>query len=187
MDATVVVATFGHGYEELARRRAIPSAEAQCDRVIYSHSDTLAAARNKGAAEADTEWLVFLDADDELAPGYLDALNRADGDLRAPAVSYVYNGTPDPPIVFADRDITVINPCVIGTAVRAEMFHEVSGFLDEPVYEDWSLFLRCHRAGAELVHVPDAVYLAHVNPRGRNSQNAGLRRRTYRRIKEQFG
>lgn len=187
MDVTVVVATYGDDptYPELADTRAIPSAEPQAP-TMRTHGDTLAAARNTGAEQADTEWLVFLDADDQLAPGYIAAMEAGSGDLRAPVVSYCFGGHPDPPITLSDRRIEHLNSCVIGTAVRRTMFWDAGGFLDEPVYEDWSLWLRCVRLGAEIEHLADAVYIAHHNDNGRNIQTDQVRRRTYQQIKSRY-
>lgn len=190
MDVTIIVATHGdEAFSQQASDRAIPSAIAQTVHapVIAAHgAGTLAEARNHAAGLAASTWLVFLDGDDELAPDYIEHLARADGDLRAPAVSYVHQGRPDPPVTFADRDIAHLNPCVIGTAVRRELFLDVGGFHEEPVYEDWALWLRCVNAGATIEHVPAAVYYAHVNPGGRNNQDSDLRRRTYREIKDRL-
>lgn len=172
----VVVATFGdESWRAKARAHALPSAEAeQPDQLVHIHGRTLAAARNAGVAETSTEWLCFLDADDELEPGYLDTLLTGSGDLRAPAVRYVQpcdiGGDAIPPIVtFVDRDIDTMNPCVIGTLVRRTMFDRAGRFWNEPAWEDWSLFRRCWLLSATIVHHPSAVYRANVNDHGRNS------------------
>ncbi len=168
-----MVATHGDAsWSTLADERAVPSARALDVAVIQIHGDdaTLAETRNAGAALAETEWLIFLDADDELEAGYVEALRRSGADLRAPAVRYVLEGQPVPePITYHERNIDRINPCVIGTAVRRDLFDRVGGFWNERAFEDWSLFRRCWLAGAVLEHVPDAVYRATVNPAGRNS------------------
>lgn len=170
MDLTVIVATFGSDWwRELAQQRAVPSAQRQAS-TVHVHGRTLAAARNTGAARAATEWLCFLDADDELAPGYVAAMSAAAGDLRAPAVSYITGASverpkfwPAPAGGFVDG-----NHLLIGTLVRREMFLRVGGFRDYDFYEDWDLWTRCWLAGAVVAEVPGAVYLAHVNPRSRN-------------------
>lgn len=168
MDVTVVVATFGGAeWTELAQSRAIPSGALQAP-VVYEHGETLATARNAGAERATSEWLCFLDADDELAPGYMSAMAAADGDLRAPAVTYVRNGRPGTPKVWPAMPLTEGNYLVIGSLVRREMFLAVGGFREYSLYEDWDLWQRCWLAGAEIVQVPDAVYIAHVRPQSRN-------------------
>lgn len=208
MDVSVVVATYGDDlWRRWAASVAVPSAEAQTVKpreIIQTHGATLHEARNVGAVEADGEWLCFLDADDELDPGYIEAMERAtivnvvdhgavpDGRdcsasvqaaiaasetdvLLAPAVLWLRDGCPSRPQVLSDRNIAVLNPCVIGTLVRRETFLAVGGFWDWPAWEDWCLFRRCHLAGAAIVHVAGAVYRAHVREEGRNSAHAGDR------------
>lgn len=62
-----------------------------------------------------------------------------------------------------------MNPCVIGTLIRRELFAEAGGFWSERAWEDWSLFRRAWLLGATIDHVPAAVYRVTVNPAGRNS------------------
>lgn len=162
MDVTVIVATYGSD-----EWRDLGSDTALAHGAAHWHGDTLAQARNAAAGAADTEWLVYLDADDELSGGYIDAMAAADGDLRAPALHLVY---PDRIVVpdLASRDIERTNPCCIGTAIRRDMFLAVGGFPELPGWEDWALFLRAYRRGATITHVPDAVYQAHVRQGSRN-------------------
>lgn len=173
----IVIATFGdQHWAELARHRALPSAKKQ-GRCILSHGTTLAEARNAGLDEVRSEFCIFLDADDQLEPGYVEAMEAAEADLRAPRVRYVRAGCAHAPYFpkVAGHEHACTADClaegnwlVIGTAVRTELARHVGGFRDEPIYEDWSLFLRCYRAGATVERVPDAVYQAHVRPKSRN-------------------
>lgn len=170
MDVTVIVATFGdRHWAELAEERAIPSAVDQATKVINPHGQSLAAARNMGARLATTEWLCFLDADDELAPGYFDAMAAGTADLRGPAVEYIKPGRDRGKLkVWPVVDLADGNYLVIGTLVRREMFLAVGGFLSWPIYEDWCLWQRCEIAGASIEVLPDAVYRAHVRVDSRN-------------------
>lgn len=171
MEVTIVVATFGDPHwKAKALEQAIPSASAQPHSdVLAIHADSLAVARNIGAARAQTEWLCYLDADDELAVGYIDAMLATGGDLRAPELHLIHaDGVVDVPDL-AGRDIAVTNPCCIGTLVRRQMMLDVGGFWGERAWEDWSLFRRCWLAGATITHVADAVYRSFVDPAGRNS------------------
>lgn len=175
--ATVIIATYGdESWAQMAAGDAMTSCVDQGVDVILSHEGTLAEARNRGAARARTEWLIFLDADDRLAPGYVSALMAAEGDLRAPAVSWVTEHDATPPRCLDDRNIEHLNPCVVGTAIRAQMFRDCGGFEEWPAWEDWALFLRAHRRGASIVHVPDAIYLATVRPGSRNQSVRDARR-----------
>ena len=79
MDVTIVVGTYGHRqWIDLAHERAIPSAVRQDVPVVYRHEDTLADARNEAIRSARTEWVIVLDADDELGEGYVPALSKWD-------------------------------------------------------------------------------------------------------------
>lgn len=186
MDVTVVVATYGaESWCDLAQARAIPSAEALGVPVIHAHADTLHGARNLGLADVTTEWVVHLDADDELEAGYLDAMGTGTADFRAPAVRYINpNGTARPvavPRVAGHAHachagcLTQGNWLVVGAAVRAQLVRAVGGWRDFPVYEDWDFWLRCHLAGATVEAIPAAVYRAHVR---RDSRNRGASQAT---------
>ncbi len=178
MDVTVVVATFGSAWwPKLAESRAVPSAEALNVPVIQVHGDTLHDARNAGLRRVDTEWVVHLDADDELEPGYVEAMAPGTADVRAPSVRYIRNGQPTQPrmprvaghthLCVADC-LTQGNWIVIGAAVRTELLIRVDGWRDFPWSEDWDAWLRCHLAGASFQAIPQAVYRAHVRPDSRN-------------------
>lgn len=174
---TVVVSTFGDPkWITLAAERAIPSAEALGVPVVHSHDDTLDLARNNGAGLAMTEWLCFLDADDELEAGYFDEMAKADADLRAPLVRYVTDDhAPEarwPRVWGHNHDceaecLAFGNYMVIGTLVRADLFRQVGGFRNFAWSEDWDLWVRCWHAGA-TVERTEAVYRAHVRPDSRN-------------------
>lgn len=175
---TVCCGTFGgHEWIDLARQRALPSARLQCDRVIHVHARTLAEARNLALAETDTEFVIFLDADDELAPGYIETLLAGSADIRVPSVSYVAGGIPRKPYVpkVAGHDhqceaacLEAGNYAVIGSLARTERVRAAGGFGEEAVYEDWALWLRMYRAGATVETIPAATYIAHVRPDSRN-------------------
>jgi len=183
LNVSIIIATYGDpSWLTMAEEKALPSAEAQDPfHVIIGHREegTIAEARNRLAGEARGDWLCFLDADDELGPGYIQAMQRAyeqrgrdDGTppLLTPAVSYVRKGRKYPP-QFNDRGIplTKDNWLVVGTLVHRDLFMQVGGFSDYPHgFEDWSLWAKCWKAGAEIVKVPQAVYIAHFNPRSKH-------------------
>jgi glycosyltransferase involved in cell wall biosynthesis len=197
-----VIATYGPSeWEDTAYERAKPSAERQgADTIVTVHlkDGTLAEARNVGAEDAGGDWLVFLDADDELEDGYLDAIRLAEGTLErdtagrryedgllCPAVSHiaVTGRVSEAELPNRRLKMTWLNHCVIGTGVPARLFRKVGGFRDDlPIYEDWELWLRCIRAGAKIIDVPDAVYLAYDRPDSRNlgDKDAAV---TYERIR----
>lgn len=189
MDVTVVVATFGDPeWVDLAKKRAIPSAKALGVPVVHAHGDTLSEARNAGLDEVTTEWVCHLDADDELEPGYFEAIATSGADVRAPAVRYinrnVINHPKMPRVAGHGHDctgdcLTEGNWLVIGSVARTQLLRDVGGHLEFDWSEDWSLWLRCHLAGATIEAVPTAIYRAYVR---RDSRNRGADHATRMRV-----
>ncbi len=167
MDATIIIGVFGdiRYWLDIARANALPSARKQGCRVILSAGNTLAEARNSAVRGVETEWLIFLDADDELSDGYVESLLAGEGDLRAPAVKW----DDAEPVLLDDRDIEQMNPCVIGTAIRTKLFMELGGFQEFSAWEDYALFLKAYRRGATITHNPAAVYVVHSHKDSRNN------------------
>ena len=199
MTFSILIGTFGADrWDRYSRERALPSAGAQEDvlEILRHHEPkgTLHDVRNELARSARGEYLVFLDGDDELAPGYtaamraaLDAWEQEGGvpgwmPLLTPAVVYL----PERPLssrrppslrnarIWPQVDLRDGNWLVIGTAVPRALFHEVGGFRDWPLYEDWCLWQRCSLAGADVLRVPEAIYVAYASRQSRN--RAPLRR-----------
>lgn len=175
---TVAIATFGDPrWEELAEERALPSAFVQNVPIARCHGKTLADARNGALESVSTEWVIYLDADDELEAGYVDAMAAGSADLRAPAVRYIRGRRVPPPAmprVAGHRHaceascLRAGNWLVIGTAVRAELLRSVGGWEEFGWSEDWAMWARCWKAGATVEAIPAAVYRAHVDPTSRN-------------------
>lgn len=178
MDVTIGIATYGADeWVRLAQERAVPSAEAQGVRVIHRHAGTLAQARNLVLRDVQTEFVVNLDADDELEPGYVETLAAGQADVRAPSVRYIRGPVRRPPVMprVAGHRHACTGEClpagnfiVIGAMVRAQLLRDVGGWWEEPIYEDWSAWLRMWAAGATVESIPAAVYVAHARPDSRN-------------------
>jgi glycosyltransferase involved in cell wall biosynthesis len=142
-----------------------------CDRVIVIHQPNAgpAAARNRGASAATSEFLVFLDADDTIEPEFVRTLAAAiEADHERGRVSHAYcqevltdqaSGTwrvPewDPMLLM----VTNLHP--ITTLVRRRCFEEVGGFDASlgGLYEDWDLWLRFAARGWRGVRVREPLF-----------------------------
>lgn len=173
-DVTVIIPVFGdaHPWMDMVARAAssvvhqsVPPAS-----LVVSVGETLQEARNRPGMRASTEWLCFLDADDELDRHYIEAMLSGAGDIRQPATLGVVNGVEDDhSVLIPPRPLEMSNYIVIGAFVRAELFRQVGGFRDYAAFEDWDLWRRCWAAGAQIGTVPQAVYRVHVRPDSRNS------------------
>jgi glycosyltransferase involved in cell wall biosynthesis len=171
---SICIGSYGDKHwRKLAESRALPSAEIQHTEVLIGHEPdgTIASCRNNLAARASGDWLLFLDADDELAPRYVEAMRRAverrrtlPPPLLTPAVSYVVNGRPRG--VMFHREVTLMqaNWLVIGTLIHRDVFNAVGGFQNWPHgLEDWALWSSAFKYGCKVYKVRDAVYRAHKN------------------------
>lgn len=180
---TVCTGTFGAlSWGRLANERAGPSVSLEGLPWIHCYADTLAEARNLALAEVETKFVCFLDADDELEPGYAAALERGTADLRAPSIRQIPEGTVPRhlPRAFMPRVWNHFHDCeaaclrdgnwlIIGTAVRTDLLRSCGGFPEGIEWsEDWAAFARCWVAGGTVEAIPDAVYRAHVRPDSRN-------------------
>lgn len=171
---TVIIPLFGNAepWIDLAAR-AVASVVHQTEQpyeLVVSVGETLQEARNRPGLRASTEWLCFLDADDELDGNYIGAMLAGEGDIRQPSTLGIVDGVEDDyPVLIPPRPLEVSNYIVIGAFVRAELFQRVGGFRDYEAFEDWDLWRRCQAAGGTVKPVPAAVYRVHVRPNSRNS------------------
>lgn len=174
--------------------------------VSYAHhisEGTISESRNMAAeavSSSNADWLCFLDADDCLHADYLDPMRvtmrhynlarRVDlltnPLLLAPSVAMGYVGghLGEARLPNRQHSMDVMNHCVIGTLVPRELFLEVGGFPEYPIYEDWAMFLACIRAGARIVDVPESVYCASANGQRNLAGTPDWRAKVYVEIRD---
>jgi GT2 family glycosyltransferase len=186
----IVIGTFGDSRWVTKANTAMASAAAQtvrCD-VVHVHADTLANARNLGAAGGGYDWLVFLDADDELDARYVEEMLASDGDLRQPSTLGVYpDGREDAePVLIPKKRLLDGNYLVVGTMISHDMFEAAGRWGDEPYAEDWALWIRARLAGATVGHCPKAIYRVGVNDDSRNNQSRQLQVHWYNLIRNRY-
>lgn len=188
MNLSVVVTSYGDQEWAQLGDRAAESALDQtgAHEVITRHftekmgEHWIGPARNEAAKDATGDWLLFLDADDVLSPGFLSAVlvagrrvNYSSLALLTPRASYVIRGRARPAKFLRRPGVTLRddNFLVVGTAISRELFDKVDGFSDYPHgFEDWSLWAKAYRAGARVVEVPKAIYIVNVNENSKHRQ-----------------
>jgi glycosyltransferase involved in cell wall biosynthesis len=177
----VIVATYGDKvfWDRLAER-AMASVKAQTrqpEELIryHSHGQSLSEARNTAAKMAwYCDWLVFLDADDELDPAYLEHLTRSrlDVDIWVPFVQRVRQGVVGQPGILKAPGASLYerNHIPIGAMIRRTAFEAVGGFEDWPIYEDWHFLMKLEKAGARWAVIAPAIYRIYDRKNSRNKQ-----------------
>jgi Glycosyl transferase family 2 len=120
--------------------------------------------RNEALKAVRTEWVAFLDDDDQMLPSHLETLAEAALDTGA---DYVYSWFTDEhpdPLGHFGKEFDPANPTqtTITTLVRTELAQAV-GFCEPPVGatihgqrygEDFQFTVGCVAYGAKVVHVP---------------------------------
>jgi peptidoglycan/xylan/chitin deacetylase (PgdA/CDA1 family)/SAM-dependent methyltransferase len=171
--ATVVV---DDGSTDVYTRQVMARLESQGARVVRTDPGGVGAARNRGVRETTAPAVLFLDADDVLLPGYLEAAAR---ELeRDPDLAFVscamrpHEGgaawRPSPDLV----DGLVRGHIHVSTVIRRDQFEAVGGFETHlPGLEDAALFTALAARGARGLVLEDA-YLTYRVRRGSRTDAA---------------
>ena len=182
---TVVIPTIDERHDQLDR--AVASVQAQSlPAQVEIEFDRLrtgaAATRNRALERVDTEWVAFLDDDDELKPNHLRACARNAALTGADLVYPWFDcdaedkigmfGVPFDPVLLRKR-----NYIPVTVLVRTELVRKVGGFQEHPDVngdpcEDWGLWLALLTAGAVFSHLPQRTWIWHngAGTRGRGTR-----------------
>lgn len=148
--------------------------------AIDNHHHGAAATRNRALYGATTEWVAFLDDDDEWYPFHLQELAEAAEATGADVVFPWFSTSPpnhDPfPEIFETLPYNPETPHMfpITTLVRRSLAVEVGGFSLETdpnntvgAGEDWFFWLAMRDIGAKIVHINARTWVWHMdNPDG---------------------
>ena len=156
-------------------------------RVVRKENGGLASARNAGVAAAAGDYVLPLDPDDLIEPGYLGAAvavlethpelcwvngisaSFAEGDDRMRATDWIVPYDPDPGMLFYE------NGCGTAAAVfRRETLTAFPYREDLPAYEDWDLQLRLALEGIRGEGLPE-IFHRYRQRRGGLARVAHLR------------
>jgi peptidoglycan/xylan/chitin deacetylase (PgdA/CDA1 family)/GT2 family glycosyltransferase len=148
-------------------------------RVIQGPVRGVSAARNAGIAQLETQWLLFLDADDTIAPTMMSRMIEAlDRDENADVVHCGWTYTDEHGHAFETRRcedaspdlfplLTRHCPFAIHACVIRRSMVVVAGGFDEALRtsEEFDLWQRVARMGARFVLVDDSLVTYRLRPK----------------------
>lgn len=175
-DITCIIPIFGdiQKWQPLAEKanKSILNQTVPVKHSLISIGGTLQNARNIPALNADTQWVLFVDADDTIDENYVEEMLKvaSDADVVFPSAHRYFNdGTIDDSNKWYEpKDLLFGNYIVIGFLIRSDLFRRLGGFKDLPSLEDWELLIRAEEAGARFKQCKNAIYKINVSDNGRN-------------------
>lgn len=134
--------------------------------VIRQKNKGLSAARNTAIRASTAPYILPLDADDRLRPGYIEhGIRILDADPRVGVVyadAQLFGITSDRWVVgpFNPRRLLEKN-CLAASAVFRRVVWEQNGGYDERMldgFEDWDFWIGAHEHGWQFRYVPEALF-----------------------------
>lgn len=152
--------------------------------VIRKQNGGAGAARNAALLHVTTEYVGYLDSDDELAPPWsrqmLALMNRSPNrDIYSSDGLMVYANAPSEPVFGygCDTSLTIddlLTECRIlggGALMRTDVLRALGGFNEDSYGEDYDLWLRALAAGYTHAATPEKLYLYHRSVAGQKSED----------------
>jgi glycosyltransferase involved in cell wall biosynthesis len=173
-DITVVIATIPIRAKMLRKALAsvvLQTFQAAAIVVEYDHEHTGAAAtKNRGLTRVTSEWVAFLDDDDQFMPEHLEKLREAQLDSGAdvvysmPFIPQIPGGIDPSGMRGAPFDADELRRrSYIQTTslMRTKLVQSTGGFQCPPGsdYDDWGCMLSLLEAGARFYHLPEQTFI----------------------------
>lgn len=150
-------------------------------RIIDQPNQGLIKTKNTGIVEASSDWLLFLDADDTMAPDYLEkfygAARRNNADIVYSAMRFtghekgIFWSRP-----FSRRSLRKGNYINNSALIRREYLQSLGGYKESMAfgYEDWELYVALAERGLRFHYIREPLlnYRRHPeNSRDKQAQN----------------
>lgn len=178
MSITVVMPHIEEREEELKRAiKSVSEQELKPDAFIVQIDDTQsgsAITRNLALKVVETDWVAFLDDDDEMMPNHLSELSQCaettGADVIYPGCEVIGGSDPhdrfgqpfDPDLMRQKSYIPVTS--LVRMSLVKKLFEEHDEAFYRPagsIYDDWGFYLRLLDTGAIFVHHPVKTWKWH--------------------------
>lgn len=153
--------------------------------VIRKQNGGAGAARNSALPHVSTEYVGYLDSDDELAPSWshhmLALMSRSPNrDIYSSDGLMVYANAPSEPVFGYGTDTSLtlddlLTECRIlggGALMRTDVLRTLGGFNEDSYGEDYDLWLRALAAGYTHAATAEELYLYHRSVTGQKSEDS---------------
>lgn len=130
--------------------------------LIEKENGGLSSARNAGIKEAKTKWILTLDADDKIAPDFIEKCLQVDADIIGTGQQefgdsnekHLFNHEPTHQDFIRNNQI---NCCSL---YKHEIWEKIGGYDEEMKlgYEDWDFWLRATKAGYTVKTIPEYLF-----------------------------
>lgn len=148
----------------------------------------VACARNAGAYRATGDYLIFLDADDELNEKFIEEtigndeqITYTDYELIGDQGGFV--GEPDYSLEEMRKGQLVPSTVAL---VDKRVWELVGGFDNGEIYEDWGFWLRCATKGFDFEHIKQPLLKYRIHGRSRVDELDAKMIEGYAQLKERY-
>lgn len=143
----------------------------------YTEQKGVSFARNLAVQHCEGDYILPLDADDKIAPTYLEkAVKILSSDATVKVVycdAELFGSASGKWILpnYSLRDMLVENSIFCSALFRKSDFNTVQGFNEEMVegFEDWDFWIRMLKNGGTAYKIPEALFYYHIKSGSRNS------------------
>ncbi|BBD07829.1 glycosyltransferase family 2 protein [Desulfovibrio ferrophilus] len=163
MQVEVIVADDGSsdGSADTARTLGAALGFSRFKVIALKHRGKPGPVRNAGLSIARGRYLLCLDPDDAIEPGFLSRTVAALDNCPEASLAYTdyFEATGDGGRVVSlpDFDAKLLqtqNPLTLATLMRREVFERSRGFSDQTAYEDWDFWVQAAENGFKGIRVP---------------------------------
>ncbi len=159
------------GSTDLGTRKAIEAISHPNVRIVrHEQNQGLAAARNAGIRQSDAPYVLPLDADDRLAPRYLEVVGAVLD--HNPSIDFAFPlfqcfGVKTGMMQFGEPTVErmLVSQCVPGpgTLMRRSLWERIGGYCEHYVLragnEDWEFWISAMERGSKGCEVVQALYM----------------------------
>jgi len=156
-------------------------------KLLSQENQGPAAARNSGVKEAKGEFLLFLDADNLILPGYIQkasSLLKANSRLGVVYANPIFFGETDSisrfyPQPYDIKDLLLGNYIDMCSIVRRQVFADLGGFdehRDLIGWEDWEFWLRVAQTNWEFHYLNESLFKYRIRRESLMGQSTAMKK-----------